>query len=327
MGADLTAVDYNEDFSAFHAGTLQDQVDYLVRSVGIVIAQYDHLSPDERPGRVVLLGHSMGGVVARLAVARLDNLVHMIITMSTPHAYPPVILEASMDALYESMNSQSTGPMRPIVSICGGVSDIDIASDACALASSPALHEGSITVFTTAMPGVWTGVEHQAMVWCHQVRWRIARALFDLVLAPDDAVSKTARKWFVNEDVANGHQNHHIIVPVSSGSMAIIIRLPSHAPRPLFDVEHCNEMDCQPVVFSTLSIPQPNLADSPFPLPGEGIGSREVAYVLDLQLGSLSGYLKLYVEAGAEVLAGDYIVQQARNSRWGTFPWTNRLIP
>lgn len=36
------------------------------------------------------------------------------------------------------------------------------------------------TVFTSALEGAWTGVGHREMVWCHQVRWRIARAALEL---------------------------------------------------------------------------------------------------------------------------------------------------
>jgi glycosylphosphatidylinositol deacylase len=39
------------------------------------------------------------------------------------------------------------------------------------------------TIFTSALEGAWTGVGHQEMVWCHQVRWRVARAALELGLA------------------------------------------------------------------------------------------------------------------------------------------------
>lgn len=39
------------------------------------------------------------------------------------------------------------------------------------------------TVFTSALEGAWTGVGHREMVWCHQVRWRVARAALELGIA------------------------------------------------------------------------------------------------------------------------------------------------
>ena len=36
------------------------------------------------------------------------------------------------------------------------------------------------TVFTSALEGAWTGVGHREMIWCHQVRWRVARAALEL---------------------------------------------------------------------------------------------------------------------------------------------------
>ena len=53
-----------------------------------------------------------------------------------------------------------------------------IPSESCILPSSGDLYRK--TVFMSALEGAWTGVGHQEMVWCHQVRWRIARAALEL---------------------------------------------------------------------------------------------------------------------------------------------------
>jgi glycosylphosphatidylinositol deacylase len=43
------------------------------------------------------------------------------------------------------------------------------------------------TVFSGALEGCWTGVGHQVVVWCHQVRWRVARAALELGAASSSA--------------------------------------------------------------------------------------------------------------------------------------------
>jgi glycosylphosphatidylinositol deacylase len=43
------------------------------------------------------------------------------------------------------------------------------------------------TVFSNALEGCWTGVGHQVVVWCHQVRWRVARAALELGAASTSA--------------------------------------------------------------------------------------------------------------------------------------------
>lgn len=52
------------------------------------------------------------------------------------------------------------------------------------------------TIFTSALEGAWTGVGHREIVWCHQVRWRVARAALELGGAKD-LFSRTALldKW------------------------------------------------------------------------------------------------------------------------------------
>lgn len=59
-----------------------------------------------------------------------------------------------------------------------------IPSESCILPT--ATHESVSyrrTVFTSALEGAWTGVGHREMVWCHQVRWRVARAALELGLS------------------------------------------------------------------------------------------------------------------------------------------------
>ncbi|BEI91730.1 uncharacterized protein CcaverHIS019_0405500 [Cutaneotrichosporon cavernicola] len=181
------AVDFNEDLSALHAPTLRSQAEFLVKAIARVLKAYDHLSVDERPTKVTLLGHSMGGIVARLATTLAQptmwqpSPVDVIITMSTPHLQPPAPLDHEMERVYGEINSVTYSDPAPLlVSICGGASDIQIVSDACALSDNLVGPDDGFAVFSTGIPGVWTGVEHQAMVWCDQVRFRVARTLLDM---------------------------------------------------------------------------------------------------------------------------------------------------
>ena len=75
------------------------------------------------------------------------------------------------------------------------------------------------TVFTTCMEGAWTGVGHREMVWCHQVRWRVARAAMELGNSPSETEKGAILgRWFrdeVNHDYL--HQNG----PLRMGSSAV----------------------------------------------------------------------------------------------------------
>lgn len=106
----------------------------------------------------------MGGIVARLAAD--ETRVETIITMSTPHTIPPLPLDYDMEQVYRRADNG-----LPFTSLCGGASDTQIISDSCAAGD---------TVFTSSLAGVWTGVDHQAMVWCHQVRAHLIPRLLRL---------------------------------------------------------------------------------------------------------------------------------------------------
>ena len=123
------------------------------------------------------MGHSMGGIVAT-SLLPSDN-ISAIITMSTPHTLPPARFDSRIDALYDRLQVALYQYPTPIVSICGGATDMMIPSESCVLPQT----SNNIfrrTVFTSAMEGAWTGVGHREIVWCHQVRWRVARAALEL---------------------------------------------------------------------------------------------------------------------------------------------------
>lgn len=204
------SVDFNEEFSAFHARTLEDQSHYVVHAISYIHSLYPHQTSE-----IVLLGHSMGGIVAKYAMvlstthydrAAQDVLssVPVVITMSTPHSKPPVTLDDGFDRIYKATDRywedlrplNVTPPM--LISICGGSADTQIPSDSCGLA--PRGDPGSFAVFTSGIDVVWTAVEHQAIVWCDQVRWRIARVLLDMGhrSTRGDRI-RIARNWLLGE--------------------------------------------------------------------------------------------------------------------------------
>ena len=207
-------VDFNEEFSAFHPNTLRDQSLYVSHAIQYILNLYSSEQPASR--KILLAGHSMGGIVARHAVTRPNSAsVSAIITMSTPHLIPPVTFERGMQELYDEIESHwtawptyETSPsarnshaVPPVlVSICGGTADTQISSDSCALranqvelsgsSSTHGFHpdDGTFAVLTTGMEGVWTGVDHQAMVWCDQVRRVVATTLLDMSATNHDRI-------------------------------------------------------------------------------------------------------------------------------------------
>ncbi|KAJ4377031.1 GPI inositol deacylase [Didymella sp. IMI 355093] len=198
---DFFTVDFNEDFTAFHGQTLLDQAEYLNDAIAFILSLYhtpgrsarDSNLPD--PTSVVILGHSMGGMVARTMLTMPNyqsNSINTIVTLAAPHARPPVSFDGDIVRLYKGVNdywrhaySQKWAIDNPLwhvtlISIAGGGLDTVVSSDYASIASLvPETH--GFTVFTSSMPHVWTGMDHLAITWCDQERKSVVRALYDVI--------------------------------------------------------------------------------------------------------------------------------------------------
>ncbi|BGP39096.1 GPI inositol deacylase [Rhodotorula kratochvilovae] len=243
---DFFTLDFNDDFSAFHGQTLLDQAEYTADCIRYILSLYAH-HEDEATGRsrrpdptaVIVVGHSMGGVVARAAFLNPHYQTYSIstlITFATPHIVPPVTVDAGVDRVYAAINSywrdayelstspssyEAITPPSPalrnfrappheelrdlvLVSIAGGLSDVTIASESVSLSSLvPANGANGFTVFTTAIPGVHTPIDHLAILWCQQLMHAVAQGLLaivdvrraDGVLPRADRVTELSRRW------------------------------------------------------------------------------------------------------------------------------------
>ncbi|KAN0069070.1 PGAP1-like domain containing protein [Elaphomyces granulatus] len=221
---DFFMVDFNEDMAAFHGQTLLDQAEYVNEALAYILSLYhdprrsrrDPSLPD--PSSVILIGHSMGGIVARTALTMSNyqaNSVNTIITMSAPHAKPPVSFDSDIVHTYKQINeywraaySQEWANNNPLwhvtlISIAGGARDTIVASDYASLSSLvPETH--GFTVFTSTIPDVWTGMDHLSITWCDQFRKAIIKSLFDIVDArrpsqtrPRAERMRILKKWYL----------------------------------------------------------------------------------------------------------------------------------
>lgn len=163
-------VEFNEDLSAFHGPTLDAENEYAGAAIKFILSLYPAHTA------ITVLAHSMGGAVA-IALLPHPN-ISAIITMSTPHTLPPARLDRRVDTLYSDNQPALWSDPTPILSLCGGATDLMVPSESCILPPSSGPYRR--TVFTSALEGSWTGVGHREMVWCHQVRWRVARAALEL---------------------------------------------------------------------------------------------------------------------------------------------------
>ncbi|CAK7900919.1 GPI inositol-deacylase [[Candida] anglica] len=195
---DFFTADFNEDFTAFHGRTIVDQAEYLNEAIKFILKLYS--SQQNPPKSVVLLAHSMGGVVAR-AMLSLPNYreesVNTILTLATPHALAPLTFDGDLTRVYSAMDrfwyegyhsnvSTKYSEMArrrvkdvAIVSITGGGLDNTLPADYTTLGYLVPPSNG-FTVYTTGIPSVWTPMDHLAIVWCDQLRIAVSRALLNI---------------------------------------------------------------------------------------------------------------------------------------------------
>ncbi|KAF2401642.1 GPI inositol-deacylase-like protein [Trichodelitschia bisporula] len=228
---DFFTVDFNEDITAFHGQTLLDQAEYLNDAIAYILSIYHDPERSKRdpslpdPSSVILVGHSMGGVVARTMLTMPNyqaNSVNTIITLAAPHARPPVSFDAQMVSTYKQVNEYwrkahatewgSDNPLWHVtlISIAGGGLDTMIPSEYSSVTSLvPDTH--GFTVFTSSIPDVWMGMDHLAITWCDELRKAVIRALYDVMdvnraaqTKPRGMRMRSFKKWLLTglEDIA-----------------------------------------------------------------------------------------------------------------------------
>ncbi|KAJ1311214.1 hypothetical protein OPQ81_009714 [Rhizoctonia solani] len=303
---DLYAVEFNEDLSALHGPTLQTQTAYVRAALDYIVSKYSN----KHDLQVTLLGHSMGGIVALNALIspRHRALVRAVITMSSPHSLPPArldreieqIFDNSFDVLWNIPAHNHTTQSPPVISLCGGATDNMVPME---------------SFFTSGLDGTWTGVGHREMVWCHQVRWRVARAALELAVAEPDERGAILDRWFTGgvnpkasrptlppspsppSDVLNGYLSMRSLAagttvfyfPIkTSGSRLVVLlsagRISGIAPERGVVTDVVVDI-CQPggtsgIVCTTANAESVRIIPNPsldglFPVPGEGTDESE----------------------------------------------------
>ncbi|KAJ7639288.1 PGAP1-like protein-domain-containing protein [Roridomyces roridus] len=345
---DFFAVEFNEDLSAFHGPTIEAQTAYTERAIAYILSLYP------KGTTIIVMGHSMGGIVATSLLPSKD--ISAIITMSTPHTLPPARFDARIDFLYDRNRGVLERDPTPILSLCGGATDMMIPSESCVLPVTKAAWRW--TVFTSALEGSWTGVGHREMVWCHQVRWRVARAALEL----GAVASPAGRGVILDRWLRDGHalpplgesrlpaglsaaqtlpQNTPLVLKQPRGSSVHLLSAPTRPTKfVLFvsegviapvgphkrgslsvEVSSCDgDLRCgelRPTVLKL--IPSPILG-RPFPVPSEGSDESEgvVLFEADVQAGS---NIAVEVEGGQGLgwVAGGFVVEEPVKSTVNTF--------
>lgn len=226
---DFFTADFNEDFTAFHGRTLLDQAEYLNEAIKFILGLY--ANSEHPPRSVVVLGHSMGGVVSRVMVSLpnyIPDSINTIITLASPHAAAPLTFDGDILKIYSAVdrfwfqgydNKETDNTIAKIakerlsnialISITGGLLDSILPADYTTLGYLVPPTNG-FTVYTTGIPGVWTPIDHLAIVWCAQLRRQVLKALLEIANfdSPDKTYSLERRMEIMRKNFLSGFEDY-----------------------------------------------------------------------------------------------------------------------
>ncbi|NXJ63440.1 PGAP1 deacylase, partial [Rostratula benghalensis] len=180
------SVNFNEELVALYGGSLQRQTKFVHECIKVILKLYK--DREFAPTSVAIVGHSMGGLVAR-ALLTLKNfkpeLINLLITQATPHVAPVMPLDKYLTDFYTAVNNHwilKAQDLRNLttLSVAGGFRDYQVRSG---LAFLPRLsqHDSALSVVSSAVPRAWASTDHLSIVWCKELILATIRALFDLI--------------------------------------------------------------------------------------------------------------------------------------------------
>ncbi|XP_006807701.1 GPI inositol-deacylase [Neolamprologus brichardi] len=158
-------VDFNEELVALYGGSLLRQTHFLHESIKAILRLYKHLKTP--PQSVVLVGHSMGGVVARalFTLPRFNtNLVSLIITQASPHLAPVLALDPYLLDFYSAVRQKWVNQANKlrnvtVLSVGGGYRDYQVRSGLTSLPCPPG-DPNKLSLVVTAVPRTWVSTDH-----------------------------------------------------------------------------------------------------------------------------------------------------------------------
>ncbi|RXM36567.1 GPI inositol-deacylase [Acipenser ruthenus] len=179
-------VNFNEELVALYGGSLQRQTKFIHECIRAILKLYkDQAVP---PSSVAVVGHSMGGIVARalFTLPKFNHrLISLIITQATPHQGPVLPLDSDLLDFYTTVNqhwSERAHELRnvTVLSVGGGFRDYQVRSGLTAL-PCPSDDPNKLSLVSTAVPRTWVSTDHLSIVWCKELVLATVRTFFDLV--------------------------------------------------------------------------------------------------------------------------------------------------
>ncbi|KAG2946341.1 hypothetical protein PC117_g7710 [Phytophthora cactorum] len=186
---DLFALDLDEEPTGLNGNFITDQATYLNDVVRAILREYkrQHKKSNKQlviPDSVVIVAHSMGGIVARTAEL-LPNYkkrsIQHVVGLGVPYENPSFPFDAEMNAIYDGIHSKKSKDDQVVyVSIAGGHKDTLVQTSLTGV-DTVADSSRAFVALASAIPTVQTPVDHFCLLWCHQLLKVVAESLYKAV--------------------------------------------------------------------------------------------------------------------------------------------------
>lgn len=155
----IYALDLKEELSAISDGVMQRQAEFAQH----VLAWLRH---QHAAAAFVLVGHSVGGLIARLLASRFSSDVHLVVTLATPHI---PLAHLPLRWVYKQLAHVSAARVA-MVSLNGGTGDWQVTEESTWILN----HSTSLSLSARDLRGVWLETDHQCITWCRQIMDNVA---------------------------------------------------------------------------------------------------------------------------------------------------------
>jgi pimeloyl-ACP methyl ester carboxylesterase len=178
---DFWTVDFREELSGLSGVLLEKQTQFVVDAVHAILDHYDKIFIPRvlRARSVILLGHSMGGIVALSAAASpqlRSGAVASIVCMAAP-LVPALVSDSTMARVYREMKTALPSLQNvSIASIGGGQRDWFVPSR---LSVPPTwMRNSTFYIDSLSVARSHVDADHFCIVWCNQIVRAVVGGLF-----------------------------------------------------------------------------------------------------------------------------------------------------
>ena len=180
---DWYALHFNEEKSALDGRLLFRELQHALATVRELSRMYPQHG--QHGSKLIVIGHSMGGVVAQAMLNELNKdqgpWIHALITLASPHARPPLPWQPAVNRFYAKLDPTVTKKSLSqtfFLALAGGYRDelvheklVQVETDQTATTVALSVEE---------MEGIALSPDHKSILWCNQLVKAITKVLEEL---------------------------------------------------------------------------------------------------------------------------------------------------